>query len=186
MNIVFTGTHGTGKSTLVSALSKILVGMDIMPNIRRELKTILKVPLNKQTTYAQQYTNAMTHTYFLSKDNYISDRSIIDIYAYTLESDNIGWDELKEFTEIFKDVNKLETVVFYTPIEFPLEADGIRDEDEEYRKEIDNHIRSYLKNNKIEFIELNGEVNERLDVIMSVLKDKGYIDETWRFKSKIA
>lgn len=45
-------------------------------------------------------------------------------------------------------------ILFYTPIEFPLEKDGIRFEDEEYQKEIDSLIKELLDTYDIKYFTL--------------------------------
>jgi nicotinamide riboside kinase len=56
-------------------------------------------------------------------------------------------------------------LVFYIPIEFPLEKDGVRFEDDEYQKIIDLQIIKYLKRYKIPYITLTGTLEERLKQI---------------------
>jgi len=56
-------------------------------------------------------------------------------------------------------------LVFYIPIEFPIEKDGLRFEDEHYQEIIDLQILKLLKRYKIPYITVSGTIEERLAII---------------------
>jgi len=70
----------------------------------------------------------------MAGDDFISDRSIYDIIAYSIDLQNI--DSLTEQANNYLAKNPYD-LTFYFPIEFDMENDGVRPEDEEYREKID-------------------------------------------------
>ena len=59
----------------------------------------------------------------------------------------------------------------YFPIEFPLEIDGIRPSDEQYRKDIDEQIRKLLTKHKINYITVSGDEMQRKDYLIKVIEE---------------
>jgi hypothetical protein len=56
----------------------------------------------------------------------------------------------------------------YFPIEFDVVADGVRDTDEEFRKEINDIILALLKLLKIKFVYVTGDPEKRYKIIRAV------------------
>ena len=107
-----------------------------------------------------------------SMQDFISDRTVIDVLAYANTMCRPSMTaRLKEMVELHLEKNPYD-LVFYIPIEFPLEKDGIRFEDEQYQKMIDLQILKYLKRYKIPYITLTGTVEERLQKIEAFLTKK--------------
>lgn len=173
MRIVFTGAHSTGKTTLLKELNLVQKGFTEMPNLRRHLKDIIKLSINSDVSYGMQYANAIWHLYNISvNENVISDRSIIDVIAYTQASTSISSKQKREFTKEFLQHINLEDVIFYTPIEFDIVQDGARSTDNKYRELIDRNIKTILLKNKIKYCVLKGTVQERLKTIEEYISTK--------------
>jgi thymidylate kinase len=79
----------------------------------------------------------------MAGDDFISDRSVYDIIAYSIDLQNI--DNLTEQANNYLAKNPYD-LTFYFPIEFDMENDGVRPEDEEYRKKIDKRIFTLVPN----------------------------------------
>lgn len=150
----FTGASGTGKTTALDLLKKRLPSTyKIHTSVIRNLASQRGLTLNELAT--EQTQNLIFEAYenilYDDKDvKYINDRCLIDPVAYTmyLVSDNkldksildAQWMKLKAaVSEGFLEH------VFYFPVNFPLVRDGVRSEDESYRREIDTFIRSILE-----------------------------------------
>ena len=148
MKIAFCGAQGVGKSTLVNILldSPLYSNYTRASNPQRILKTFAKdFNINELTTTLSQTSIAAVYsTEIISRDNYISDRSLIDVFAYTVASKNISKDDKYNIINTFSPIINQYDIVFYIPIEFNTEEDGIRNTDITYRDLIDTHIKGML------------------------------------------
>lgn len=165
---IFNGAQGTGKSTILKELES--KGYEVVTEVVRNLSK-KGVKINKdgdekgQKKIFNEYLNI-----FNSKDNYVSDRGLIDVVAYTVYlvrhgkiSEKFADKQLKElhkFTQSNPDV-----VYFYFPVEFDIEDDGVRDLDKDFQKEINEIILTLYASLGIRFVTLSGTVEERLDKI---------------------
>ena len=57
----------------------------------------------------------------------------------------------------------------YFPIEFEVVDDGVRSLDEEYRREIDNNIKSILEELGINYYVMEGAQEERLEMMKNII-----------------
>ena len=177
LKIAFCGAHGVGKTTLIDSL-------DIEPNkrikeIARELlkefwdlqsmATISKLRFQSKCFKKQKEAEErLRDTWF------VSDRSIHDIYVYTHMVD-VEWEFAIEFKEYIMKAMHDEIkqnnydIVFYIPIEFELENDGVRNMDLQFQKDIDSMIHNSLIINKVPFITLKGTIEERVAQVKQVV-----------------
>lgn len=97
-----------------------------------------------------------------SQINFIADRGIYDnlAYAYFVSEDLYKTLMTKAQTHPWYDK------VFYTPIEFPLEKDGVRFEDTRFQKQIDKKILEILDTFNIQYEELTGSIDERVQKVL--------------------
>lgn len=170
--IAFTGTHSTGKSTLVKYLVefKELKGYKFVTDVSRKLSNE-GIQLNEQTNFKGQLNFFGNRAKELLNENFICDRSVYDVLAYSLASKHITPKQKKLLTKIFESVYEEYDLIFYIPIEFAMEKDGVRSEDEKYREEIRNIIEALLtKYPPKKIVELKGDVDQRLNKIMRELK----------------
>lgn len=165
MRIGLTGSHSTWKSTLtkhftnqIEEIARWVIAEKGKPETlsKEELDDFELVIMKRQI----EAENSM--------QDFISDRTVIDVLAYANTMCRPSMTaRLKEMAEMHLESNPYD-LVFYIPIEFPLEKDGIRFEDEQYQKMIDLQILKYLKRYKIPYITLTGTVKERLRKIEAV------------------
>lgn len=173
--MAFTGAQGTGKTTILKEFES--QGKNVITEVVRNLSKN-GVKINKDGGDADQKKIFSTYKKQLSvKDDkgYISDRCLIDVFAYTLylaqhnkvskEIVNSQFKALKKFVSDNPDI-----IYCYFPIEFAVEDDGVRSLDEEYRKEIDNNIKSILSMLQIPFVIVKGTVRERVNIVNNVYK----------------
>lgn len=150
----FTGASGTGKTTALTLLkSKLPKEYIYKTGIIRDLAKERGISLNEYATEESQNLIFDAYNIFLHKhmfDMYLNDRCVIDPVAYTmyLVANNkldrsildAQWMKLKAAVS-----EGLLEHVFYFPVNFPLVKDGIRSENEGYRREIDASIRGILE-----------------------------------------
>lgn len=171
MKICLTGSHGTGKTTILNELKKLPQFKDykfiseVLRNLGKE-----GLPLNKESNNETQLLafNEYIKLFILNKD-FISDRGLFDVRAYTKAAWLRG--NIKDFileyqAEVIGFYKNYFDKIIYFPIEFSLELDGVRDEDLLYQEEIDDYIKRILKEEQIPFITVSGTVEQRLETIL--------------------
>ena len=150
----FTGASGTGKTTALNLLKKQLPSTyKTHTNVIRDLASQKGLTLNELATEQTQNLIFEAYENILHDDKdveYVNDRCIIDPVAYTMylvANNKLDRSVLVEqWTKLKAAVSGgfLEHV-FYFPVNFPLVKDGVRSEDENYRREIDASIRGVLE-----------------------------------------
>jgi hypothetical protein len=171
------GTHSTGKTTLLQDLSEDLKqSHQINPifntsNARKLFEMGIKI--NDSGDDFVQYVVQASHVSRFAESNWFADRCVIDGFAYMEASSRKGlistecWSVIWKMMEVFI---PLYTKIFYVPIEFAMEDDGIRKVNAEYQKEIDNYIVQTIEfYNKGNIFTISGSREERKQAILKHL-----------------
>lgn len=179
MKIVFTGAQGTGKTTILNEYRD--KGFEIVTEVVRNLSK-KGVKINKdgdekgQTKIFNEYKKIFTE-----KDHFISDRGLIDVVAYTVYlarhgkvSEEFADKQLKQLSKFL--ATNPDIFYCYFPIEFDVVDDGVRDMDEEFRKEISDIILSLLGAFGMGFVPITGTVEERTARIQAMINWKEFGD----------
>ena len=172
--IAVVGSFSTGKTTTAEILARHL-DLPLLPEVAREVVE-LGFKLDKDATpetetliFLRQYNPE------LATPEFVGDRSLIDVMAYAgwvldnqpRTKERALWDECVRLAE-----RRLRTTyshVFYLPIEFPIVLDGLRPDDPDFQREIDDRIQALLRANDIEYETVTGTVEERIEAIEKVL-----------------
>ena len=176
--ILFTGTHSSGKTTLIDKLKelKVIKNVSFVNSISNELRQEGYV-FNKESTNEIQLLLALKDWNNLAKHhinsiNTVFDRSIFDTFIYS------KWSYLKGdlskvcFLEIEKMYNtlfiesKLFHVIYFCQPEFGLIEDGRRSNDSDFQLQIHEMMDSELKKYGGRVILLKGTIEERLNQII--------------------
>lgn len=180
MIIDISGSHGTGKTTLIKQLMPILDGSSVeIQSVSRTDHTIKAYKNSKDMDQLrislQNWANIIQASY--AHDYVFCTDLGIRSFAYTLGSD------LENCTQFFHEqvvafftspeFQKWYNVAFFfTPVEFPMEVDGFRPEDENYRNDIDSLHKSIIS--RIPVIQtLSGSPEDRLRTAAAHLISKG-------------
>lgn len=164
MKILLVGAHGTGKTTVAKEIVKKYKDLYLIDNIHRKAKQD-GFEINKTSDVISQIETVRRYLHEIgARDNFISVDSIIRQTAYAISNDLpepvIGL--MKELCYIERE--HFANVIFYFPIEFSLEKDGIRDEDIAFQTRVDIEIQNLLKIYYWNFYcTLTGTVNQRVD-----------------------
>lgn len=186
MRIIFTGAQGTGKTTILNYFQ------GKQPIITNVCRTLAKngVKINEMGDDESQATIFNVYYDLLAQKNYISDRGLTDVMAYSkwlYEHDRLSEKEWKREQRIFKTFIKTYPAIYlYFPIEFRIEDDGVRSTDEDFRKEIDTNILKSLQDNpEIPGLTVHGSVEERLEFINRMLQFSTRLINAFSINGKI-
>ncbi|MBU0530224.1 MAG: ATP-binding protein [Nanoarchaeota archaeon] len=152
MKMGIIGTHFTGKTELAEELYTFLKqhGKDVV--LIKETARRCPLPLNKDATFeAQTWVLAEQIKQEIESTKHeitISDRSVIDNYAYSL------WkfpDKARTMLNFIIEYSKTYDHIFKTtPLDVPIEPDGYRSTDPVFRNEIEKIISDFLHEHSIQ------------------------------------
>ena len=174
MKIGFCGTMSVGKTTLVNALKELPEFKDYhFATERSKYLRDLGIPLNTDSTLKGQTIFLAERCSELFKENIITDRTIVDVMAFTTCSKSIHWLEKKEYAELASNLLKEYDYIFYiSPDGIEIEDNGVRTTNTEYRDLIDKTIKTILikHHSKIKnMYRISGTTEERIQTIKEVL-----------------
>ncbi len=181
MRIALVGAHGTGKTTLATALVAKLRSREISVGVTPEIPRII-CQRAKDPEYFRRANNKLLKQLMLlvgqpiyeqsidASSVCVCDRSILDHWAYTKylfldEMEAEGVAELLEFL-VVKHMSNYDRL-FYVPIEFAVQDDGTREGDSSFQSAIDAEIRGLLSTHELGHTRISGTVNERLLAVLS-------------------
>jgi hypothetical protein len=183
MFIGFTGSHGTGKTTTAEALEKIS-GWSFMGSTARTAAAT-GLPVNKDATELSQLLVTVSRanqvlSYDVSR-TIVTDRTPLDSYAYTTYQAENMWTKDDSDLSMFWYLEQSKTLVrhsmqryekvFYFPVLWGPEDDGLRIQDVSYQRSIDERIRLLLQDMDIEYVKMpDGTPEERAFFIKAVLE----------------
>ena len=171
MKIGLCGTMSVGKTTLVNELKKLEQFKDYnFATERSEYLRDLGIPLNTDSTLKGQTVFLAERCAELMQDNIITDRTIIDVMAFTMNAKSIDYKDKEAFEQYAIEFLREYDYIFYiSPEGIPIEDNGVRETDEYYRDIIDFTITTLIKRyghriNNIEVIK--GSTEERIEQIL--------------------
>ena len=174
MKIGFCGTISVGKTTLVNALKELpeFAGYEFRTERSKYLRD-LGIPLNTDSTLKGQFIFMAERSSELYLDDMITDRTIIDVMAFTRLAYSIPYFMADALNDAAAPLLREYDYIFYvSPKGVELEDNGVRAVDEEYRKEIDKEIKKLLEKYKTKipnFAELSGTTEERIKKLKQVM-----------------
>ena len=169
MKIAIAGAHGVGKTTFAKALAKRL-GFNYIYDIVREEATKKGFVINENTPPEVQLW-LISRQWELERNTpeaWVCDKSLFDYFVY---GEIVLKDEaIKKVIKSVVERNSDYSFMFYLPIEFPMEIDGIRSNDLEFQKEVDNRYKEYLEEFGKRYIVLSGSNEQRIEQAIEHLK----------------
>ncbi len=174
-NLVLCGAHGTGKSTLVDVLSKMYemypiqktvrsywdeIGVGEFERLPRDVRTVTQKDILMRQINREDTEGA---------EGFITDRSVIDVLAYTYISSNMHGSDWEIFKQLVKERVSYYSYIVYTPVEFtPRDKQGRADL--HLQEDIAEVIEGYLKEWNVTYLKVSGHVPERVSQIEEFLK----------------
>jgi GTPase SAR1 family protein len=175
MKIGLCGTMSVGKTTLVNALKKLeqFKGYEFATERSQHLMS-LGIPLNTDSTLKGQTVFLAERCGELMHDNIITDRTILDVMAFTINAKSIPHQDKEAFeTYASEFIREYDYIFYISPYGIEIEDNGIRETDEYYRDLIDFTITTLIKRHghKAGTIEkISGSTEERIQQILNVTK----------------
>ena len=172
--IAVAGAHGVGKTTFSEALSKRLA-LNYIPDVVRVEAFPKGFEINETTPPEVQAWLTMRQWELerLTTRPWIADKSLLDyrVYGDLVLSDDGVSGEIKQMIKSVIERNGNYDKVFYLPIEFPIEDDGIRSADPKFQSIVDQNYKKFLREKGIKYIVLTGSVEERVNQAIKHLNE---------------
>jgi len=174
MKIGFTGTMSVGKTTLVNVLKELPEFENYkFATERSKYLRDLGIPLNTDSTLKGQTIFLAERCSELICDNIITDRTVIDVMAFTLCANSISSSDADIFEQYASNFIKEYDWIFYvSPVGVPIEDNNVRTIDSNYRELINNmiyYLCSEYKHNIQNFGIISGSTEDRIKQIKSYL-----------------
>lgn len=170
MKIGLCGTMSVGKTTLVNALKELPEFKDYTTRTERSKELMaMGIPLNTDSTLKGQTVFLAERAGELMQENIITDRTVIDVMAFTKASKSINYIDKEDFVNHAKNlISEYDYIFYVSPEGVEIEDNGVRETDAEYRKLIDfiinNTINRYSHRIK-NLYKISGSTEERIEQI---------------------
>ena len=174
MKIGFCGTMSVGKTTLVNALKELpeFKNYKFATERSKYLKSI-GIPLNTDSTLKGQLVFAAERSAELMQENMITDRTIIDVMAFADLSKSMSKAEKNHLNGVLWHLIREYDIIFHIDdLSIPIEDNGVRETDKDYRLDIHNKISSILRmfgGMAGKVIKISGTTKERIEQVKATL-----------------
>jgi GTPase SAR1 family protein len=174
MKIGICGSMSVGKTTLVNALKQIEQFKDYkFATERSKYLRNLGIPLNTDSTLKGQTIFLAERCTELIHDKIITDRTIIDVIAFTKSAksiDILNKDKFEQYASTF--ISEYDYIFYISPEGIEIENNFVRETDPEYRDLIDFSIKHIIKsyNHRIKNLHtISGTTDERIQQILNII-----------------
>jgi GTPase SAR1 family protein len=174
MKIGLCGTVSVGKTTLVNALKELPQFKDYkFATERSKYLRDLGIPLNTDSTLKGQTVFLAERASELINENLITDRTVIDVMAFTQNAKSINQADKTSFEEYARNfINEYDYIFYISPEGVEIENNGVRTTNAEYRDQIDFTIKGILVtySHRIKkYKRISGTTEERINQILKII-----------------
>ena len=174
MKIGLCGTMSVGKTTLVNALKELPEFKNYkFATERSKYLSSLGIPLNTDSTLKGQLVFAAERAAELMQEDMITDRTIIDVMAFCDLSKSMSKAEKDHLNGVLWHLIREYDVIFHIDdISIPIEDNGVRETNKDYRLAIHDKISSILgmfggMSGKV--VKISGTIEERVEQVKAAL-----------------
>ena len=176
MKIGLCGTMSVGKTTLVNKLKELKQFENYeFATERSEYLNNLGIPLNTDSTLKGQTVFLAERCAELIKENIITDRTVIDVMAFTNLARSIDFKDkeyFEDYARVF--VGEYDYIFYISPEGTIMEDNGVRETDLEYRDDIDKAIIKILNKfgHRCQNVHmLKGTTDDRIEQMLGIIQD---------------
>ena len=174
MKIGLCGTMSVGKTTLVNALkNEPEFKKYTFRTERSKYLNSMGIPLNTDSTLKGQLVFAAERAAELMQENIITDRTIIDVMAFCELSKSMSKAEKDHINGVLWHLIREYDIIFHIDdLSVPMEDNGIRETNKDYRLDIHQKISSILGMYRYmpgKVIKISGTTKERINQIKTSL-----------------
>ena len=160
-----------GKTTLVNALKELPEFKDYHFRTERSKHLMnLGIPLNTDSTLKGQLVFASERAAELMQEKIITDRTVIDVMAFCDLSESMK-DHEKFYLNaaLYYLVDEYDVLFYVSPEGVEIEDNGVRETNAEYRKAVDEKIKSIVGMYRKNTITIKGTVKERIEQVKNAV-----------------
>ena len=171
MKIGLCGTMSVGKTTLVNALKNEPEFKNYTFRTERSkyLNSIC-ITLNTDSTLKGQLVFAAERAAELMQENIITDRTIIDVMAFCALSKSMSDAEKQHINGVLWHLIREYDIIFHIDdLSVPIEDNGVRETNAEYRDAIDKKIKSIVQMYRGSTVTISGTVEERIEQVKNIV-----------------
>ena len=176
MKIGLCGTMSVGKTTLVNRLKELKQFKDYeFATERSKYLNDLGIPLNTDSTLKGQTIFLAERCAELIKENIITDRTVVDVMAFTNLARSIDFKDkeyFEDYARVF--VGEYDYIFYISPEGTMMEDNGIRETDLEYRDDIDKAIIKILNKfgHRCKNVHmLKGSTEDRIEQMLGIVQN---------------
>ena len=163
-----------GKTTLVNALKELPEFKNYkFATERSKYLSSLGIPLNTDSTLKGQLVFAAERAAELMQENIITDRTIIDVMAFCELSKSMSSAEKDHINGVLWHLIKEYDIIFHIDdLSIPIEDNGVRETNKDYRLEVHNKISSILGmfgGMAGKLVRISGTTEERINQVKAAL-----------------
>ena len=163
-----------GKTTLVNALKKETEFKNYkFATERSKYLSSLGIPLNTDSTLKGQLVFAAERAAELMQEDMITDRTIIDVMAFCSLSKSMNIAEKDHINGVLWHLIKEYDIIFHIDdLSIPIEDNGVRETNKDYRLEVHNKISSILGmfgGRAGKLVRISGTTEERIEQVKANL-----------------
>jgi predicted ATPase len=177
-SIIISGSHCTGKTTLLQESKKYIQNFSFLSETAREIieeTGIIPADIEGNKEKKEQFQNSIIDRQikeekelFEKKENFIADRGVFDSLGYCFNLDE-SYQEKAEKKALNHYINNIYTIVVFLPPVLELENDETRVMDKAFQVKVSDKIKEIYNKNNIGFIELKTKnLEERIEKIIQL------------------
>lgn len=178
--ISISGTHSIGKTTLIEQLKKEKEFKDwlFIPGPTRTLRELGFSINNEDSNYdpTQMMCLAIDIQNLQKQGNILQDRSLLDTVIYTMYLMKEG-KVSKEVGRVVRDIflsfcSQYDLFIIPDKNDVELVQDGVRNEDHDFRNQIEEMMFECLKSENLKYIVVKGTNEERIKQVKKIIKNE--------------